>query len=121
MGNTILLNRDTLVASLTDYKPTPMDVPEWGGVILIEHAKADKIAEFLEVLRKDENTPDLEVTMYLIMKFIVDEKGGLFFKPADREWLMHQPLPVLMRISNRIAEVNGFSAKSAKEAEENFG
>lgn len=116
---TILLNRESLVASLTDYKPTPFSVPEWGGSVLIEHAKADKVAEFLEVIREG-NTPDLEVTLYLIMKFLVDEKGELFFKPADREWLMHQPLAVLFRVSNKIAEVNGFTAEATKAAEENF-
>lgn len=113
----MIISREFLMSNVTALEPVEVECPEWGGTVLVERALAKKQNAYAELVeRMDKLNPNIG----LVITFCVDENGKNLFTEADAEWLGNQPLSVINRLANRIAEENGFTKEVQEAAEENF-
>lgn len=112
-----IITRDFLMTHVSELKPCKFHVAEWGGDILIERARARKVATYRERLAK-ENEEDT-IGLGFIIAFCVNEDGTPLFTEADREWLGNQSASVINSIVSKIVEINGFRKEEQDEAEKN--
>lgn len=99
----MVLNRDSILNAL-DLQREVVEVPEWGGsVIIAELSAADRLK--FGAAMGDEEDQQVFVAKALIW-FIVDEGGDRVFTGEDAEILAGKSLSVLQRLWDVAARLN---------------
>jgi hypothetical protein len=108
------LTRDVILRA-TDIKHIRIDVPEWGGSILVKGMNAlqrDTMMKFIDP--KQEPVPDSQLKAYLCAHCIVDDAGNSLFTDSDIEHLQKKNPMVLDRIANEILRLSGIGADAVE-------
>jgi len=108
------LTREQILASRKDRKPVRVEVPEWGGDVFVRVLSAAQSLEFTE------GKSDRDVLFVMLVNCLVDEEGQRVFTDDDVEALAEEDFPVIMRVYQRVAEVNGLPTKGLEDAMESF-
>ena len=96
------LTRD-LILRATDIKNTRIDVPEWGGSILVRGMNALQRDTMMKSIDpKQDPVPDSQLKAYLCAHCIVDDLGNSLFTDADIELLQQKNPLALDRVANEI-------------------
>ncbi len=117
-----ILGREAILqADDTGYYP--LDVPEWGGTVLIRVITAGERDAFESSLIRSgkKNKPNLkDVRAKFAALIICDEQGTRLFNKADIDSLTRKSGAALDRIYDYGREINRFSEEDEKELTENF-
>lgn len=101
-----LLNRKQILSS--KLKTQTLQIPEWGGSVLIQEPTALERAEF-ELLSSKAATDDeviRKIRGYCAAKCIVDEKGDRMFTDEDIEALNEKSANALDRVIDVYREMS---------------
>ena len=116
-----ILTRDNILG-INDRESVPLEVPEWGGTVLIasmtaaerDHFEASFSAE------KDRSKMLKNFRARFISKCLVDEKGENIFSPADIEALGKKSASVIVRVFDECQRVCGYTSDDMEEIEGNL-
>ena len=95
-----LLTADDIL-NVNDLSTTPLDVPEWGGGVIISEMTAKARAEFETRIEKHQGTPletYKEVIVWLVLQVLVDEAGKRLFKDSQAAVFLEKNSKGLMRL-----------------------
>ena len=90
------LSRDQIKAS-NDTSPEEVEVPEWGGTLLLAWPSVNALTAMQDVEKVD--------GVDLLIACAVDDKGAPLFTDPDREWLGDKSAAVVSRVVVRITEM----------------
>lgn len=115
-----MLSRDQILAA-DDLPAEEVDVPEWGGTVLVRGmtgAERDKfeMRMYLDRDKLDESPVRARVVAWCTL----DEDGKPLFTQKDVEWLAGKSGAALDRIFSVAQRLSRVDEKAAKAAEENF-
>lgn len=110
----MVLNRDSILNAL-DLQREAVEVPEWGGSVIITELSAADRLKFGAAMGGEEDQ-QVFVAKALIW-FIVDEGGDRVFTETDAEILAGKSLPVLQRLWDVAARLNAL--KTDEDATKN--
>ncbi len=123
-----MLNRDQIFeASKKSLKREEVDVPEWGGKVLIQEPSStdrddyeQSLLEARKVGKRMEIKPNFRnARARLAVKCIINEDGTRVFKDADAEELGRGSGAVLSRIEKVIKRLGAMDEKDVEELEGN--
>lgn len=111
-----LLTKEAILDA-EDRKTEEMDIPEWGGSIVIKEFSArERDAIDIAVINRREGGDLSGLRLLWVAKSIIDpETGASMFSPEE---LAEKNAEVINRIFDRSQKLN---VMSVAEAEENFG
>lgn len=89
-----------------------VEIPEWGGTVLIRRMTEAEEGRYADWLRE---TGTENASAKLIVSCLVDERGKPMFTRDDAEWLGEMPAPPIRRITNAISRLHGWD-ETAQEA-----
>lgn len=98
-----LINRDEIIRT-NDSKPIEVEVPEWGGKVLIGAVSGEN-RERWEKEAKKEPQPN-HIRALMVAFSIVDQQGKLIFTEKDVEFLNKKNWKALDRIYDAAIEYN---------------
>lgn len=110
------LSRD-LILGAQDIKRKVVDVPEWGGKVLIQSFNGLVRNQWLQSI--DGKEGDGFTNERLIIASVIDEDGNLIFSDSDIEQLKQKSARAIGRIANEISKLNGLTADAVEDAEKN--
>lgn len=118
----ILTKEQILTAS--DVETTEVDVPEWGGKVLVAMMTGtgrDVYEESLFVTNKDgDRVRDLtNIRAKLVASCVVDEKGNLLFSSDDVAALGKKSADALDRVFDHISSFNALADAGVEEQAKN--
>jgi len=121
----VRLSRDDILKA-ADRATEEVDVPEWGGSVLVRGLSGRERDEFevsMSVRRDGEYVPDFANTRAkLVTRCVVDDDGNrVFDEYRDVEVLGEKSAAALDRVYSAAARLSGLGETAAKEAAENFG
>ena len=108
------LTRAQILPSRRDRKPHRFEVPEWGGDVFIRVLSAQDQM----VLADAGEAKDTPIRVLLFS--LVDEDGNRLFTDEDFTELIQEDWPVIMRVFQEAAHLNGLSTKELDEAMAGF-
>lgn len=108
------LTREQILASRRDRKPVRLEVPEWGGDVLIRVLSAEEQIELTD------GVPEKEVPALVLVHCLVDEDGARLFADEDVTEIKREAFPVFYRVFAEVAKLNGLSTKELEEAVAGF-
>lgn len=113
----------TDIFGVSDRKTETVNVPEWGGDIVlrtISGADRDRFEDSLTSIDNEGNikTNLLDADARLLVKCIVDENGERIFSDADAKDLAGKSAAVLARLAQKARELNSLGAEAAKAVDE---
>jgi hypothetical protein len=103
------------IRQINDRGVTEVQVPEWGGSVLLRPLSAAEALQFAEATEQDRRAALVRV----VILSVVDEAGNRLFTDADAEWLAAKNFRALLRIQEAVLELNGLgdvAVKAAKNA-----
>lgn len=103
------LTREQILAARSHRKPIRLEVPEWGGEVFIRVLSVEQQMQW-------EDVPDKEMVMRVLTAALVNEDGAPIFEPDDWRELAKEDFPVIMRVFDEVAQVNGLTSKELDEA-----
>lgn len=107
MGN--FLSRDDILA--VPLRTLEVEVPEWGGTVLIREMTAAEVQENGRYLLKPNGKPDfskaVQVPTRMCARQIVDENGERLFGDADISLLMERHGAAISNIAKAVRELSG--------------
>ena len=113
-----LLTRDQILG-VKDIKTETVEVPEWGGSVLVRSLGAVELDELeqmnQEAQGKDERVNLRGVRARLAMLSVVDESGRRVFTQADIEALNRKSGRAVNRIVTKAQELSGVTDKDVKD------
>lgn len=114
------LTRDQILA-FDDIKPTvtPVDVPEWGGPVLIRPMSGLDRERFENYLAKEAKDSDGNVRARMAAYCLCDEEGRTLFTEADVEALGRKNSHALDRIYQACIRLNALRKDGIDELEKN--
>src|SRR4051812_11733960 len=125
------LSRDAILAA-DDRKVQEVDVPEWGGTVLVKAMSGEERDAFETSMTKRrpiltgprkgdmETIPDTaNMHAKLVARSLVDEGGARLFPDADVIELGKKSAAALQRVWDVAAELSGLGGDAAEEAEGN--
>lgn len=105
---------------------TEVEVPEWGGSILIRKLTASEATKYMAMASSVVDTTTGKITdparmvsmlaLALVWSW-VNEQGGQVLTNADVDRITREPYDTLDRISDAIREFNGLTKKAAEAIE----
>jgi len=98
-----------------DIKREEIEVPEWGGKVLIKSLDGFARNQWLQSF----NEADGFTNERLIIASVIDESGSLIFSQNDIESLKKKSARAVGRIANRISKLNGLTVDAVEDAEKN--
>lgn len=118
-----LLSRDSILEA-DDRKTESVDVPEWGGEVLVRAlsgTERDSYEQSLVQLRKGgDAVPKLDnLRAKLVARTVVDEEGNLLFRREDVNALGQKSAVALERVYNKAIELSGMGDSADEDAEGN--
>ena len=110
-----------------DIKTEELDVPEWGGTILVRGLTGtDRDAWEMSLFSVDTSGEDVDMQATIenrrakmVSRAVVDEQGNLLFSEADVERLGQKSALVLDRICNVINRLSGIGKDAEEKAAKN--
>jgi len=104
--------------SILDSGPrlVPLDVPEWGGQILL---KPMSVSTMATVEEDRQGMAPLAFFPYLVQVSVCDDSGALLFDEKDRPALASKDFDVLKRVADAILKVNGMGPEDGDDAAKN--
>jgi hypothetical protein len=106
----MMLSRDAILAA-SDIKTEAVQVPEWGGAVLVgtmSGAARDSWEQSLLTRKNGKTEANLQnVRARLVAACVVDEKGARIFKDADIEALGNKSSAALERVCKIAQRLNG--------------
>lgn len=119
---TILKKNDILLAH--DLKTETVEVPEWGGSVLVRTmsgADRDDFENSLVTVGPDgKRMPDLtNMRAKLVALTVVDDEGNRLFDTADIPALAKKSASALERVFTVTQKLNGLGAHAEEQAEKN--
>lgn len=123
-----IIGRDVLRRQV--LRTERVEVPEWGGEIIMRQMSAAEITEFAlygEQLRAGGGSIDAEESIRLAAQAVaaawVDEEGKRVLTSADdvTELLRTQTADTINRLSRKALEISGLTAAAVGTAAKNFG
>ena len=113
------LSKDAIL-SAGDLTPTPMDVPEWGGVIYIRSLTGGEWdACEMERASVRKRPSEGHYAAHVCVRGIVDENGKPLFAVTDFEKLQQRNLNTIQRVALAILELSGATANAQGDIEKN--
>jgi hypothetical protein len=106
----VLSAEDILAAQ--DREPVRVEVPEWGGVVLVKPMSAEEATIFTDLTGEDKKHSAVKVTALCV----VDEAGKPLFTEDQARKLRSKSLAAFMRIQRVILKINGMTDEDAKTA-----
>lgn len=118
-----ILSRDQIL-NADDRKTVEVDVPEWGGTVLVRSltgAERDKFeASMLEMKNGKQRQNFDNFRARLVSMCLVNEAGELIFNSSDLKMLGNKSTAALQRVFNKCNEINGLSDADVEELTEDF-
>jgi len=105
----ILSAEDILAAD--DLKSAEVNVPEWGGKVLIRPMTADQAVIFTDLQGEDKKHSAVKATALCV----VDAEGKPLFTEMQAKKLRSKSLAAFMRIQRVILKINGMTEEAGKE------
>lgn len=115
MGNKYL-NKESIL-SCPDLTTQAVDVPEWGGQVLIQSMTAAQRESFENSLSGENKFEGLRAK--LVIASVVNESGVCVFTQDDAAALMAKSAAAIDRIALAVNKLNGFGDQAVEEAEGN--
>jgi len=111
-----ILTRDA-IKSVVDREPTSVNVPEWGGEVLVLPMSGTQRGRMEAKFGVGNPKPDDLRTLKadVIINSAVDEEGNLLFKPADRDWLLSKSATALDRVFTVIMKSSGMTERDVED------
>lgn len=115
------LSKDDIFAT-DDLVAEPVDVPEWGGTVLVRPFTATERDRFELVLARARDNPgNAQVRAQMAGRCIVDEDGKRLFTDGELGELGSKSAAALDRIIDKVRDLSGMNAASQEAAVEDFG
>jgi hypothetical protein len=109
------LTREQILAARRDRKPQRFEVPEWGGDVFIRVLSA---ADQMDLAKEGDDPSDTPIKV--LVRSLVSEEGEPLFTDVDAAELAKEDWPVIMRVFQEAAHLNGLSTKELDEAMAGF-
>ena len=111
----ILSGADILGANDITEKLLPVDVPEWGGTVLIRKLPCtDRDAFILKA--KDKDVKPTATLAWLLTRALVDKDGVLLFGTADAAKLASKSGEVVERVGSQVIKHNKLTGEEDAKA-----
>jgi len=113
-----LLDRAAIIAA-NDLKREEVDVPEWGGTVVVRELTAKERDTFFEWVRKkgEDAFPDFRVRAVRLS--LIDEQGDHLFMAEDEPELARKSTAVIDRLFEVASKLSGLQQKDVKEIGKN--
>lgn len=108
------LTREQILAARRDRKPHRFEVPEWGGDVFIRVLSAQ------DQMQLAEGTEQADMPVKVLVHSLVDEDGARLFTDDDFAELAAEDWPIIMRVFQEAAHLNGLSTNELDEAMAGF-
>jgi len=119
-----ILTKDQILAA-EDVKVEEVEVPEWGGVVLVRGMTGIERDEFESKLVVGEGpnakVDTRNVRAKLVAFCVVDEEGNRIFSDADVELLGKKSAAALQRVFDVAQRLSGMKEDSVKQAIKGLG
>jgi hypothetical protein len=112
------LSRDAILAA-DDIKTVPVDVPEWGGTVLIKGMTGTARDEFEATNRRNGEQNLTNIRARFLVRCIVNETGTRIFADQDAAALGKKSSAAIDRLWDIAADMNGTSDKATGAIEGN--
>jgi len=111
----------TQILAAQDIETREVEVPEWGGTVIIK-GLTGRERERLEAMSRKfrDGKPDENIRARFLAMAMVDETGAPIFGPGDVEALGNKSAVVLDRLFDVAMALAGISAEAVEEITENF-
>lgn len=115
------LTRDQIL-SADDLPIEEVDVPEWGGTVLVRGMQGNERDRFemAMYLTKDDLEQKAVVRARVVAWCTLDDDRRQLFTSKDVEWLGRKSARALDRVFDVAKRLSGIGEKAAKEAEADF-
>lgn len=107
----MILTRDSILAA-DDLRRESVDVPEWGGSVIIRTMTGSERDAFEAEHLKD---PSKDLRARLAVHTVCDEQGQLCFAPSDVAAIGQKNAAALDRIFAVAIKINGISKQDVAE------
>lgn len=115
-----MLNRDQIV-NAPDLKTETVEVPEWGGEVLVRGLTGQQRDAFEQWFQKQSKSkagvPNVRARLAVLS--IVDEKGDRVFNDADIDMLGDKSGAMLDRVFDAVQRLSGISGDDVDEMVKN--
>jgi hypothetical protein len=114
-----MLDRQSILNAI-DLKPVEVEVPEWGGSVLIRGLNGKERDKFEQSMLKDLSTKEMNlenIRSRLVSLCMVDENGNHLM---DEEELSTKSAVVLNRLFEVAQKLSGMQPEAVKEATKNL-
>ena len=115
---TLLTKKDIL--QIKDLKEETVNVPEWGGDVLVRGLTATERDSFEHELFEQADSPGMKVVRSsLCARCIVDEKGHRLFSDSDIKALGSKSAVALSRVFKVAQKLSGLRQEDVEELAKN--
>lgn len=107
------------ILDVADFQEVTVDIPEWRGSVRLRSLTAADAAKYVDSVRN--NAQDSAIMLFALS--CVDERGQRIFTYDDLPALREKQFRVILRLQNRLLELNGLrdSAKTEEIAKNDSG
>jgi len=113
-----ILDRAAIVAA-NDLKQETVEVPEWGGSVIVRELTAKERDTFFEWVRKHGEAAFPDFRVRAVRLSLIDEKGGHLFAEQDEPELARKSTAVIDRLFEISSRLSGLQEKDVKEIGKN--
>lgn len=114
-----ILTRDEIL-SIDDVKTETVDVPEWGGEVIVRNVGGrdrDRWEASLTQQRGNQTVQNLDnMRAKLVVKAVVDEDGNRVFSDQDANALGGKSSAAIVRVFNVAARLSGIGDDAIEDA-----
>ena len=118
----MILNREQILAA-NDVKTKVVEVPEWGGSVIVRGLTSLERDKALARIMNDNNQVDLnrlgELRVMIAAMAIIDEQGNPLFTEKDVTALGQKSWSAIERISDAVLEISGLTQNALEQLEKN--
>lgn len=110
------------ILAAEDLETVEVDVPEWGGTVLVRPFTATERDRYELAIREAARNPDnAQIRAQFAGRVMVDEQGKRLFSDREVGKLGEKSAAPLDRIIDTVRELSGMSKGAADRAAEGFG
>lgn len=91
-----------------------VDVPEWGGAVLLRRLTCDDKDKFYAKSREKDVKP-ISLFAWVLTRSIVGDDGNLIFVPTDAAKLAQKSALVVERLFDHVQKINGMTPEAHDE------
>lgn len=116
-----MLTRDQILGA-SDLPTAEVNVPAWGGKVLIQGLSAADMAAWVEAVNDDKSgvmTRNVNSMASMVVLSVVDKSGKRLFKDEDRDALARKNKDAIRAIYDAAKKLNGITEEDRKELEKN--